>query len=305
MSNQFGHVAVLYGGLSAEREVSLKSGQEIYQALIKEGVDVSLIDVGKNIVQQLQDTKPIDIAFIALHGRGGEDGTLQALLEFMEIPYTGSGVMASAFAMDKYRSKLLWQGLGLPTPVFQLFQKSQQTTELSPKVAFPCVLKPAKEGSSIGITKVNTAEDFSAALATAMQFDDDVLAEPWITGAEFTVAILNERALPPIELKTDRTFYDYEAKYIASDTQYICPCNLSSRKQHELKKLALEAFESLGCKGWGRVDVMQDQAGDFWVLEVNTVPGMTDHSLVPMAAKEDGYSFSKLVLEILATAQAQ
>ncbi|WP_163832593.1 D-alanine--D-alanine ligase [Spartinivicinus ruber] len=303
MNNQFGHVAVLYGGLSAERDVSLKSGREIYQALIDVGVDASLVDVGKNVVQQLQDIKPIDIAFIALHGRGGEDGTLQALLEFLEIPYTGSGVLASALAMDKYRSKLLWQGLGLPTPMFQLFQKSLQTSELSPKVTFPCVLKPAKEGSSIGITKVNTAEDFSAALATAQQFDDDVLAEPWITGAEFTVAILNGQALPPIELKTDRTFYDYEAKYIANDTQYICPCNLSLGKQHELKKLALEAFYSLGCEGWGRVDVMQDQAGDFWLLEVNTIPGMTDHSLVPMAAKEAGYSFSKLVLEILATTQ--
>lgn len=303
MSNEFGHVAVLYGGLSAEREVSLKSGQAIYQALIEEGVDASLIDVSKNIVQQLQESKPINIAFIALHGRGGEDGTLQALLEFMGIPYTGSGVMASALAMDKYRTKLLWQGLGLPTPDFQLFQKNHHAVEISPKVAFPCVLKPAKEGSSIGITKVNTAAEFSNALANAQQYDDDVLAEPWVIGAEFTVAILNGKALPPIELKTDRTFYDYEAKYIANDTQYICPCHLSPSKQEELKALALEAFKSLSCVGWGRVDVMQDQAGEFWLLEVNTVPGMTNHSLVPMAAGENGLSFSKLVLDILATTQ--
>ncbi|WP_207905816.1 D-alanine--D-alanine ligase [Aestuariirhabdus litorea] len=291
-----GRVAVLYGGQSAEREVSLKSGRAVYNALLEEGVDVELIDCGPDVLEQLGDR--FDRVFIALHGRGGEDGTLQGVLDWANIPYTGSGVMASALAMDKYRSKLIWGALGLPTPPSQLIQGSDRATL---EIGLPCILKPVHEGSSIGMTKVEDASDFDRAVAEAARYDNELLAEEWITGNEYTVAVLDGRALPPIKLETDNSFYDYEAKYISNETRYLCPCGLSGEKLDALGELAVQAFTSLGCSGWGRVDVMQDREGNFYLLEVNTAPGMTDHSLVPMAAKAEGMSFGKLVMAILAT----
>ncbi|WP_426417095.1 D-alanine--D-alanine ligase [Aestuariirhabdus sp. LZHN29] len=294
---RLGKVAVLYGGQSAEREVSLNSGRAVFNALQQEGVDAELIDCGADVLQQLGNR--FDRVFIALHGRGGEDGTLQGVLDWAGIPYTGSGVMASALAMDKHRSKLIWNALGLPTPPSQLVSKSTADDVL--QISLPCILKPVHEGSSIGMTKVDDVANFQAAVTEAARYDNELLAEEWITGKEFTVAVLDGQALPAIKLETDNTFYDYEAKYLSNDTRYLCPCGLSENKLEELNELAVEAFAALGCSGWGRVDVMQNEAEDFYLLEVNTAPGMTDHSLVPMAAREAGMSLGKLVVAILAT----
>ncbi|MCL6415909.1 D-alanine--D-alanine ligase [Aestuariirhabdus sp. Z084] len=292
-----GKVAVLYGGQSAEREVSLNSGKAVFTALQGEGVDAELIDCGADVLEQLGGR--FDRAFIALHGRGGEDGTLQGVLDWAKIPYTGSDVMASALAMDKYRSKLIWSALGLPTPASQLVNRTCDEGAL--KIHLPCILKPVHEGSSIGMTKVDQLVDFTRAVNEAARYDRDLLAEEWVSGNEYTVAILDGVALPPIKLETDHTFYDYDAKYVTDDTRYLCPCGLSDEKIAELNELSLSAFFALGCEGWGRVDVMQDKKGDFYLLEINTAPGMTDHSLVPMAAKAAGLSFGKLVVAILAT----
>ncbi|RDH45422.1 D-alanine--D-alanine ligase [Zooshikella ganghwensis] len=296
-----GRIVVLYGGHTAEREISLLTGQAIYNALVQQGFDAFLLDVDeKNLRQQLSQ-QTFDRAFVALHGRFGEDGTIQGLLEMFNIPYTGSGVLASALAMDKFRSKLVWQGLGLPTPPYQLFRKGESQ---SLTIDLPCILKPVHEGSSVGMTKVKSCEELQSALKKAYQFDEQVLAETWVTGREFTVTILHGEALPAIELKTPREFYDYEAKYTTNDTQYICPCELENEQRKQLTKLALEAFSALGCEGWGRVDIMQDEANNFWLLEVNTIPGMTTHSLVPKAAKVAGIDFNQLVMSILATSKS-
>ncbi|MBU2710230.1 D-alanine--D-alanine ligase [Zooshikella harenae] len=298
---QAGRIVVLYGGHTAEREISLLTGQAIYEALVQQGFDAFLLDVdAQNLRDQLAN-KAFDRAFIALHGRFGEDGTIQGLLEMFNIPYTGSGVLASALAMDKFRSKLLWQGLGLPTPPYQLFRRGELS---SLAINLPCILKPVHEGSSIGMTKVKSLDELQNALKKAYQFDEQVLAETWITGREFTVTILHGEALPVIELKTPREFYDYEAKYTTNDTQYICPCELQSEERKQITQLALDAFSALGCKGWGRVDIMQDDANNFWLLEVNTIPGMTTHSLVPKAAKVAGIDFNQLVMSILATSKS-
>jgi len=297
-----GIVAVLYGGNSAEREVSLDSGAAIFVALRKVGVPAVLVDTQKagwwNRFGSAGFEGYWEHAFIALHGRGGEDGSAQGLLETLGVSYTGSGVMASALAMDKLRTKQLWRGIGLPSPEFELLNERSDFADLIARWG-TVMVKPAREGSSVGMTKATTAEQLQQAYVLAKQYDADVLAERCIKGPEFTVAILGERVLPAIRLETDNIFYDYEAKYISDETRYICPCGLSAEKERELSALALAAFNSVGCRGWGRVDVMQDSDGKFYLLEVNTVPGMTSHSLVPMAARAAGIEFEQLVAEIL------
>jgi D-alanine-D-alanine ligase len=297
-SLSLGKVAVLYGGNSAERAVSLNSGHAVYSALIESGVDAIKIDTQHNLLEQLAEHK-FDTAFIALHGVGGEDGTIQGMLEFYGLPYTGSGVMASAICMDKWRTKLIWLGLDLPTPRFIKAETVNMLIDFSTQVGFPLMVKPSLEGSSIGISKVKDQSELKAAFDSAAGTGSPVLAEQFITGKEFTVAVLNGKALPAIQLKPANDFYDYNAKYIQDDTEYLVPCGLSADKEAELQVLAINAYDALDCNGWGRVDVMQDEQGHFWLIEVNTVPGMTDHSLVPMAAKAAGISFPELVLDIL------
>ncbi|WP_039914855.1 D-alanine--D-alanine ligase [Cellvibrio mixtus] len=304
LKQQIGRVGVLYGGLSAEREVSLQSGAAVIAALQEAGIDHIAIDVSENVIADIQAAK-IDRAFLILHGPGGEDGRIQALLEFLHIPYTGSDVQSSALAMDKVRTKYLWTGLSansaikLPTPEFAVLTHGSDFAEVLTKLNGEAMVKPANEGSSIGMSRVKTAEELEAAFNTATQFQGSVLVERLIVGAEYTVAILDGEALPPIKLETHHSFYDYDAKYIAEDTRYLCPCGLSVEKEQALKKLALDAFNALGCRGWGRVDVMADAQQNFYLLEVNTAPGMTSHSLVPMAAKAVGLSFAELVLTVL------
>ncbi len=295
----FGRVAVLFGGKSAERPVSLKSGAAVLAALQEAGVDAFGIDVGDDLLQRLSNEK-IDRAFIVLHGRGGEDGTMQGLLECAGIPYTGSGVLASALAMDKLRTKQVWQSLGLPTPRHAVLASVADCEKAASELGFPLIVKPAHEGSSIGMAKVDSVAALVEAWQSAAQFDSQVLVEQWIKGQEFTVAVLRGEVLPPIGLGTPHSFYDYDAKYLANDTQYRIPCGLSAEKEAELKALTARACEAVGTQGWARVDVMQDADGRFWLLEVNTVPGMTDHSLVPMAAKAVGLEFTDLVQAILA-----
>lgn len=285
-----GSVAVLCGGRSAEREISLRSGAEVHAALLKLGVNAVSVDPAECSIDELRH---FDICFIALHGRGGEDGVIQGVLEHLHVPYTGSGVMASAIGMNKIATKMIWAGIGLPTPAFYIAGVTEQD------LGFPLMVKPAHEGSSIGMRKVDSPAQLADAIAEAARFDAEVLVEHWVQGAEFTVAILGTEALPPIRLETPNSFYDFEAKYQADSTRYICPCGLSAEKEQELKQLARRAFQAVGGAGWGRVDVMQDQQGNFFLLEVNTVPGMTDHSLVPMAGRASGRSFEQLVGEIL------
>ena len=295
----FGRVAVLYGGKSAEREVSLKSGAAVIDALTSAGVDVVAIDVGDDLLTRLQSEK-IDRAFIILHGRGGEDGSMQGLLECLGIPYTGSGILASALAMDKLRTKQVWQSLGIPTPRHAVLASEHDCIAAGAELGFPLIVKPAHEGSSIGMAKVNSVEELVAAWQDAAKYDSQVLVEQWIHGPEFTIAVLRGQVLPPIALGTPHVFYDYDAKYIANDTQYRIPCGLDSAKEQELIDLTARACDAIGIEGWGRLDVMQDEQGRFWLLEVNTAPGMTDHSLVPMAARAAGLDFQQLVLAILA-----
>ncbi|MBF8668801.1 D-alanine--D-alanine ligase [Pseudomonas putida] len=299
----FGRVAVLYGGKSAEREVSLKSGAAVIDALTTAGVDVVAIDVGDDLLDRLQSEK-IDRAFIILHGRGGEDGSMQGLLECLGIPYTGSGILASALAMDKLRTKQVWQSLGIPTPRHAVLASESDCLQASTELGFPLIVKPAHEGSSIGMAKVNSAQELVAAWQDAAKYDSQVLVEQWVHGPEFTVAVLRGQVLPPIALGTPHVFYDYDAKYIANDTQYRIPCGLDSVKEQELIDLTARACDAIGIEGWGRLDVMQDEQGRFWLLEVNTAPGMTDHSLVPMAARAAGLDFQQLVLAILAESVA-
>ncbi len=295
---EFGRVAVLFGGKSAEREVSLKSGAAVLAALQAAGVDAFGIDVGDDLLQRL-GREPIDRAFIVLHGRGGEDGSMQGLLECAGIPYTGSGILASALAMDKLRTKQVWQSLGLPTPRHAVLASEADCQAAAETLGFPLIVKPAHEGSSIGMAKVAGLAELIAAWRAASTYDAQVLVEQWIQGPEFTIATLRGQVLPPIGLGTPHSFYDYDAKYLANDTQYRIPCGLDANKEAELKALSARACDAVGIQGWARVDVMQDAAGDFWLLEVNTVPGMTDHSLVPMAARAAGLDFQQLVLAIL------
>jgi D-alanine-D-alanine ligase len=294
-----GKVAVLMGGLSAEREVSLKSGNAVLTALKSQGVDAHGVDVGQDILAVLQ-AGHYDRVFNALHGRGGEDGTIQGALETLGLPYTGSGVMASALAMDKLRTKLVWLGLGLPTPMFRVLDDAMDLDKVSEELGLPLVVKPSHEGSSIGVTRVNTAAQLQQAYADAQKFDSEIIAETWITGAEYTAAILGEEPLPLIRLETPHEFYDYDAKYVSDTTGYHIPSGLDPVIEKEMQQLALRAFSAVGASGWGRVDFMCDEDGKPWLIEVNTIPGLTDHSLVPMAAKAAGISFEQLMLRILA-----
>lgn len=288
-------VCVLMGGNSAEREVSLKSGEAVSQALESRGHQVIRFDPKVDKLVSLTKLSP-DAVFIALHGRGGEDGTIQGYLEQVDVPYTGSGVMASSVAMNKQVTKLIWQALGMPVADGQCVTSLD---ELKAPEAFPVFVKPVKEGSSIGMSRVDTQEALAPAVTKAFEFDRQVLVEAFIDGDEYTCAILGDEALPVIGLKTDALFYDYEAKYQSHSTQYCLPSGLSEQEEAEAKALCLEAFKSIGCFGWGRVDFMRDKEGQFWLLEVNTSPGMTSHSLVPMAAKAVGISFPELAERVI------
>jgi D-alanine-D-alanine ligase len=301
-ASSYGKVAVLMGGLSAEREVSLKSGRAVLAALLKSGVDAHGIDVGKGVLQVLE-RGAFDRAFIILHGRGGEDGVMQGALETLGMPYTGSGVLGSALGMDKLRCKLLWAGCGVPTPEYAVYAGPESLSAVIARLGFPLFVKPAQEGSSVGVGKAHDAAELTQACEQAARHDSTVLIERCIVGQELTAGILGDRALPLIRLETPRTFYDYEAKYLLDSTRYYCPSGLAPDKEEEIKQLARRAFDTVGCSGWGRVDFMLDQAADPYVLEVNTVPGMTDHSLVPMAARHAGMSFEELVMQILATSR--
>jgi D-alanine-D-alanine ligase len=297
--SDFGKVAVLLGGRAAEREVSLRSGKAVLDALLGRGVDAHPIDPQADVLERLREGA-FTRAFIVLHGRGGEDGVIQGALETIDLPYTGSGVLGSALGMDKYRCKLLWSGCDLPTPDFALL-RSAADLPLAAALEFPLMIKPAREGSSIGMAKVEDLSGLEAAWMDAARFDALVLAERWVTGAEYTCAILGREALPLIKLETPRAFYDYEAKYQSDSTRYLCPCGLDQPEEAHLQAIALAAFDAVGASGWGRVDIMVDRAQGPQLLEINTVPGMTDHSLVPMAARARGIAFDELVWQILET----
>lgn len=296
--SEFGKVAVLFGGSSAERAVSLNSGKAVLAGLQRAGVDAHPFDPAERDLSDLR-TEKFTRAFIALHGRHGEDGTVQGALELMGIPYTGSGVMASAIAMDKWRCKLIWQAGGLPVPEYEALTAPTDWEALVAHLDLPLFVKPASEGSSVGISKVRKVEELPQAWAEAARHDTVVLAERQIGGGEYTVAVLNGRALPVIKIEPARDFYDYEAKYLRDDTRYVCPCGLAEEDEASMQALALEAFSLIGGRGWGRVDMLRDEAGNTYLLEANTSPGMTDHSLVPMAARAAGLDFDALVLEIL------
>ena len=300
MGSRFGKVAVLLGGRSGEREVSLKSGAAVLAAMERSGVDAHGFDPAE---QPLQALAQFDRVFIALHGRYGEDGTVQGALELMGIPYTGSGVMASALGMDKWRTKLLWRAVGVATPDFELVQADSDFAAIEARLGLPLFVKPANEGSSIGISKVKTSGGLRPAYALAAEADPLVIAERYMGGGEYTVGILGDTALPAIRIVPANEFYDYEAKYLRDDTQYLCPCGLPAEQEAQIRAEALQAFRAVGGRGWGRVDFLMDEAGRHYFLEVNTSPGMTDHSLVPMAAKAAGIGFDELVLKILELAR--
>ncbi|HXU42284.1 MAG TPA: D-alanine--D-alanine ligase [Burkholderiales bacterium] len=294
----FGKVAVLMGGKSAERDVSLKSGGMVLAALRKKGIDAHPFDPRERDVQDLARERFARV-FIALHGRFGEDGTVQGVLEWLGIPYTGSGVLASALAMDKVRTKRLWAAEGLPTAAYEVLGKDSNLKAVAKRLGVPLFVKPASEGSSVGMSKVKRAGDLEEAFALAVNYDPVVIAEKFIEGPELTVAIVGERVLPIIKIETPREFYDYEAKYIANDTRYLIPSGLPAAKEKQIQALSLKAFQALGCRGWGRVDLMLDKRGRPFLLEINTSPGMTDHSLVPMAAKAVGIAYEDLCVRIL------
>ena len=296
---KFGKVAVLMGGLSAERDISLLTGKAVLSALLEKGIDAHAIDVDENVIEKIT-SGGYDRAFIALHGRGGEDGQIQGALEILGLPYTGSDVLGSALSMDKLRCKQLWQSLGLATPAWKVLVSNDDLQGVE-ELTLPVMIKPAHEGSSIGMSKVNRLSDLGAAWNAAIKYDDSVIAEEFIDGGEYTVAILSGKALPVIKLETDHDFYDFDAKYESEQTRYLCPCGLSADDEQQMKALAIKAFNAAGASGWGRVDLMRDKQGTAWLIEVNTVPGMTSHSLVPMAARSSGMEFADLVSRILET----
>lgn len=302
--SDFGKVAVLCGGKSAEREVSLRSGRMVLAALQRKGVDAHAFDPKEQGIEQLLAQR-FSRVFIALHGRGGEDGTVQGALEMMGIPYTGSGVLASALAMDKWRTKLAWLASGVPTPVYELLTADSQFADVAARLGLPLMVKPAHEGSSIGITKVESIEKIGAAYALAAQYDGDVIAEQFIAGRELTAAILNDEPLPLVRIEAPQGNYDYHNKYFGEATKYHCPSGLPADLEARIQQQALQAFRVIGCQGWGRLDLMLDAQNRPWFLEVNTVPGMTDHSLVPMAARARGIGFDDLVVAILETAHVE
>lgn len=299
-----GKIAVLFGGTSAEREISLQSGGAVLAALDRRGYRPVGIDTAARDWEQQLDAGAFAFVFIALHGPGGEDGAMQGYLQTKGLRYSGSGVQASALAMDKMRTKQLWKGVGVATAPFAVLRDDTHWQQVCSELGDVMMVKPALEGSSIGMSKVAGAQQLEAAYRLARKYGDLVIAESFITGSEYTVAVLGDQVLPPIRLETQHAFYDYNAKYIADDTRYICPCGLGEQDEQALKKLARAAFDTVGCRGWGRVDVMCDAAGRFFVLEVNTVPGMTSHSLVPMAAKAAGLDFDDLVEAVIASSLA-
>jgi len=294
----YGRVAVLMGGQHSEREVSLMSGRAVLGALKDAGIDAYGIDVDDSLCRQLLDNKP-DRVFIAMHGAFGEDGTLQGLLDSLKIPYTASDVLASALAMDKVRTKLLWKGLGLPTLDYVVVDDSTTFDSVVKSIPLPLVVKPSSEGSSLGVAKVENEKEFIRALENARQYQSKVMIEHWLDGIEVTVGIVADTALPVIRIATPVGFYDYEAKYFSEETEFNIPSGLTDAKEAELKQLALQAYQSLGCRHWGRVDVIMDTNENFWLLEVNTIPGLTSHSLVPQAAAFMGIDFQNLILNIL------
>ena len=297
---EFGRVAVLFGGDSSEREISLLTGNAVLAALKGRGVDAHAFDPGERPLTELLGERFARV-WIALHGPGGEDGTLQGALEYLGVPYTGSGVMGSAIGMDKLRTKRLALAAGVPTADFVILQGPEDFAPTLERLKLPLIVKPATQGSSVGMSKVERAEDLPAAYAAAAQFETLVFAEPWLTGSEYTVALLQGAALPSIRIETPKTFYDYEAKYFRDDTRYFCPSGLTAAVEAHLAALALAAFEACGASGWGRADFMMDGAGRPQLLEINTIPGMTDHSLVPMAARAVGIDFDELCWRVLET----
>jgi D-alanine-D-alanine ligase len=297
-AQDFGRVAVLMGGWAAEREVSLVSGQAVLDGLLRRGVNAHGIDVGRDVLTILA-AGAYDRVFNVLHGRGGEDGVIQGALEILGLPYTGSGVMGSSIGMDKYRTKLLFQSLGLPTPGFTLI-RSEDDLAAAIELGFPLMVKPALEGSSIGMSRADDPEQLRIAWRKAAGYDSHVMAECWVSGAEYTAAVLGDQVLPLIKLETPHEFYDYEAKYVSDDTRYLIPCGLDRDTETRLQTMSLRAFDAIGASGWGRVDILMDEQQRPWFIEVNTVPGMTSHSLVPMAANAVGIDFDELVWRILA-----
>jgi D-alanine-D-alanine ligase len=291
-------VAVLMGGKSAEREISFMSGKGVLEALRSKGVDAHAFDPAERDLGELK-RQGFARCFIALHGRGGEDGTIQGALEMMGIPYTGSGVLGSALAMDKARTKLVWQASGIPTPAYEPLYPDSDMKAVAARLGLPLVVKPVQEGSSLGITKVRDAALMDEAFALAVNYDRVVIAERFIEGPEYTASILDDAPLPLIRIEAPEGKYDYQNKYFTDVTKYHCPCGLPEKKEEALKALALRAFKSVGCTGWGRLDLMLDPKGEPWLLEVNTSPGMTSHSLVPIAARAVGISYADLCLKIL------
>lgn len=300
--SRFGKVGVLMGGRSAEREVSLRSGSAVLAALLRQGVDAQAFDPAEQGLDTLAGAG-FERVFLILHGRGGEDGTMQGALEMLGIPYTGSGVMASALGMDKWRTKMIWQAAGLPIPDYALLDDTSDFAAVEARLGLPLFVKPASEGSSVGISKVKAPGGLAAAYAAAREHDPLVLAERFMGGGEYTVAILGDTALPAIRIVPATEFYDYEAKYFRDDTRYLCPCGLPAARESAMRDLALRAFRVIGCRGWGRVDVLLDADGSPYLLEINTAPGMTDHSLVPMAARQAGLTFDDLCLRVLEQAR--
>jgi D-alanine-D-alanine ligase len=297
-AREFGRVAVLLGGDSSEREISFLSGNAVLAGLKRRGVDAQAFDPRDSVLTGLID---FDRVWIALHGPGGEDGTLQGALEYLGVPYTGSGVMGSAIGMDKLRTKRLAHAVGVATADYVVLRGPQDFEIAVERLGLPMIVKPATQGSSVGMSKVEKAADLPAAYEMAAGIESSVFAEPWITGKEYTVAVLQGRALPAIRIETPKTFYDYEAKYFRDDTRYFCPCGLSGPAEQHLANLAVAAFDAVGAGGWGRADFMTDTTGRPLLLEVNTIPGMTDHSLVPMAARAAGIDFDELVWRVLET----
>lgn len=297
---EFGRVAVLMGGDSAERDISLLTGEAVLKALLQRGVQAVGLDVRGDLVTPLTDGR-FDRVWIALHGRGGEDGTLQGLLTCLGLPYTGSGVLGSAISMDKLRTKRLLQGAGLATPRYCVVRNEADLVEAGEQLGLPLMLKPSDEGSSIGMSRIDRPEQMAEALQLAAGFGCEIFAEEWVAGPEYTAAVLHGQVLPLVQIQTDSPFYDYQAKYFSDDTRYRCPAGLPAEEEQALARLALATFDAVGAAGWGRVDLMVGPQTGPVVLEVNTVPGMTSHSLVPMAAAAAGISFDELVWRILET----
>lgn len=300
----FGKVAVLMGGQSAEREISLKSGAAVLSALTAMQIEAEGIDVSSDVFEQLR-VGNYARAFIALHGTLGEDGSIQGGLDVIGLPYSGSGVMASSICMNKLMTKQIWLGCQIPTPNYRVLKNTINHDALEKELGLPMIFKPISQGSSLGMTKVNLKEEINVAWKHAREFEETVIAEQWVEGQEYTIAILDDRALPIIRLETPRTFYDFDAKYQSNETKYHCPCGLPKSLETEIQNLALQAFKATDASGWGRVDVILDDNNQPWFLEINTVPGMTDHSLVPMAAKVEGIHFNELVVKILETSLPQ